>query len=347
MSSGFPLDYHRRLVMAAAAAASSGQGQGIIWPQQHPPSASGSGQAPSSYEATVKAYLEKYPSANANGEDTRRRRDDDGNDEESRSRRRMVLWRGNYVSEAEAKALRHVFDDMNDHFGHNLPDPDVSVVLTGLSHLGGGRDTIWEGELDFIYNIGGKRCKCPYIGMEICLDLFPKLVQNKRGRPMLRDYGKSWAYAYLPKVTMLKVKQYIRAGTGWEISDEGIFDDPNRNLVAIEAMMHDGIQQPKPSFSVIENDDDDATTVRDSSSFTRIGSVQSVHKDTDQQQIHRGIGFFCLSVEIDGSSSTVRPVRGAKGVDDQATLVFTLISFSTWGITDSIAPIVYNTPPYY
>ena len=150
MSSGFPLDYHRRLVMAAAAAASSGQGQGIIWPQQHPPSDSGSGQAPSSYEATVKAYLEKYPSANANGEDTRRRRDDDGNDEESRSRRRMVLWRGNYVSEAEAKALRHVFDDMNDHFGHNLPDPDVSVVLTGLSHLGGGRDTIWEGELDFI-----------------------------------------------------------------------------------------------------------------------------------------------------------------------------------------------------
>ncbi|KAL7499063.1 hypothetical protein ACHAWT_008023 [Skeletonema menzelii] len=353
MSYGAPFDdYYRRLIMAAAAA--SGQEQehsretNFYWwpqPQQHQaPSASGlgSGQAPPSYEAIVKAYLEKYPPTN--GEDTGRRRDEDVNEHEA-SKRRMVQWRGNYVSETEAKALRHVFDDMKDHFGHNLPDPDVCAVLKGLSHLGGGRDTIWEGELDFIYNIGGERCRLAYVGMEICLDLTPKLVQNERGRPMLRDYGKSWVYAYLPEITMLKVKQYIRAGTGWEISEEGIFQDPNCNLVAIEAMMHDGTQQPKPSFSVVE--DYDATDFRNSSSFTRIGSVQTVYQDTDQQQIHRGIGFFCLSVEIDGSSSTVRPVRGAKGVDDEATLIFTLISFSTWGITDSIAPIVFNTPPYY
>lgn len=331
-------EYYRRIMMAAASSSGGREqaqeysrgGNNYYWPQ-----------APSSYEA-VKAYLEKYSPTN-NGLDARRRRGDDTT-YESPSKRRMVQWRGNYVSEGEAKALRHVFDELKDHFGHNLPDPDVSAALQGLAHLG-GPDPTWEGELDFFYNVDGERCKLPYIGLEICLDLKTKPLKNERGRPVLRDYGTSWVYAYLPQVTMMKVKQYVRAGTGWEISEEGIFEDPNQCLVAIEAMMHDGVQQPKPSFWVVESDD--ATTFTDSSSFTRIGDVQNIHKDPEQQQIHRGIGFFAVSMEVDGPSKTVRPIRGAKGVDDEATLIFTLASFSTWGITDAIAPVVSGTPPYY
>mmetsp|Transcript_14618 Transcript_14618/g.22529 ORF Transcript_14618/g.22529 Transcript_14618/m.22529 type:complete len:332 (-) Transcript_14618:39-1034(-) len=331
MSFGAPEDYFHRIMAASV----SGQEQerskeAFFCPQQT--------DAVKAYE-----YLEKYSPTN-NGDDPQKRDEEKNEYEESPSKRRMVQWRGNYVSEREAKALRHVFDDMKDHFGHHRSDPDVSVILTGLTHPG-GRERTWEGDLDFIYNIRGERCKLAYIGMEICIDLIPKLVNKRDGRPLLRDYGKTWVYAYLPEITMHKVKSYVRAGTGWEISDEGIIEDPNRNLVAIEARMHDGLRQPKPSFWVTENDD--ATSFNDSSSFSRIGSVQSVQKDTDQQQIHRGIGFFSVSMEIDGSSSKVKPIRGAKGVDDDATLIFTLTSFSTWGVTDSIAPIVHGASLYY
>ena len=333
MSFGAPEDYFHRIMAASV----SGQEQerskeAFFCPQQT--------DAVKAYE-----YLEKYSPTN-NGDDPQKRDKAKNEYEESPSKRRMVQWRGNYVSEREAKALRHVFDDMKDHFGHHRSNPDVSVILTGLTHPG-GRERTWEGDLDFIYNIRGERCKLAYIGMEICIDLIPKLVNKRDGRPLLRDYGKTWVYAYLPEITMHKVKSYVRAGTGWEISDEGIIEDPNRNLVAIEARMHDGLRQPKPSFWVVEDDDDDATSFNDSSSFSRIGSVQSVQKDTDQQQIHRGIGFFSVSMEIDGSSSKVKPIRGAKGVDDDATLIFTLTSFSTWGVTDSIAPIVYGASLYY
>jgi hypothetical protein len=252
--------------------------------------------------------------------------------------RRIVLWRGNYVTEREAKALRHVFDDMKDHFGHNRPDPNVRVNLRGLTHTG-GRENIWEGDLDFVYNINGDYCNLAYIGMDVCIDLTPKLVQDKHGQPVLKDYGKTWVYAYLPEVTMLKIKTYVKAGTGWDVSEEGTIEDPNRNLVAIEARMHDGQQQPEPSFWVL--DDDDTTIITDASSFSRLGSVQTVRDDTDQQQIHRGIGYFSVSMEVEGTPNfKPNPV-----MDDEATLVFTLTSFSTWGVADSIAPIVYAAPP--
>jgi hypothetical protein len=250
---------------------------------------------------------------------------------------RMVLWRGNYVSEIEAKALCHVFDDMKDHFGHHRPDPNVRVNLRGLTHPG-GRGTTWKGDVDFVYNINGEHCNLAYIGMDVCIDLTPKLVQ-KKGRPMLKDYGKTWVYAYLPEITMLKLKSYVKAGTGWDVSDERIIEDPNRNLVAIEARMHDGRHQPEPSFWVL--DDDDTTFIKDASSFSRLGSVQSVRDDTDQQQIHRGVGYFSVSMEVEGSPN----FKPSPVMDDEATLVFTLTSFSTWGVTYSIAPIVNGSPP--
>jgi hypothetical protein len=254
---------------------------------------------------------------------------------------RMVLWRGNYVPEREAKALCHVFDDMKDHFGHHRPDPNVRVNLRGLTLTNcgrGGRGATWEGDVDFIYNINGEHCNLAYIGMDVCIDLTPKLVR-KKGLPMLKDYGKTWVYAYLPELTILKLKSYVKAGTGWDVSDEGIIEDRNSNLVAIEARMHDGQHQPEPSFWVSEYDD--ATFIKNASSFSRLGSVQSVQDDTDQQQIHRGIGFFSVSMEVEGTPN----FKPSPVMDDEATLVFTLTSFSTWGVTYSIAPIVNGSPP--
>jgi hypothetical protein len=36
----------------------------------------------------------------------------------------MAQWRGNLVAEKEAKA-RHVFGDLEDHFGHQRADPNI------------------------------------------------------------------------------------------------------------------------------------------------------------------------------------------------------------------------------
>jgi hypothetical protein len=54
--------------------------------------------------------------------------------------------------------------------------------------------------------------------MDVCLDLAPKLV-HKHGQPMLKDYGKSWVYVYLPQLTFDKFKSYVKFGTGWDVSD--------------------------------------------------------------------------------------------------------------------------------
>eukprot|EP00984_Skeletonema_dohrnii_P017305 scaffold7862_cov94-Skeletonema_dohrnii-CCMP3373.AAC.2 len=68
----------------------------------------------------------------------------------------MVQWRGNLVPEKEAKALRHVFDDLQDHFGHQQPDPHVKFNAR-LVHPGQGH--FWHADLDFTYNIKGEHCK--------------------------------------------------------------------------------------------------------------------------------------------------------------------------------------------
>eukprot|EP00984_Skeletonema_dohrnii_P025372 scaffold14518_cov67-Skeletonema_dohrnii-CCMP3373.AAC.2 len=47
----------------------------------------------------------------------------------------MTQWRGNTVpkKEAKAKAIRHVFDDLQDHFGHQRVDPRVHFNSTNLA----------------------------------------------------------------------------------------------------------------------------------------------------------------------------------------------------------------------
>ncbi len=71
----------------------------------------------------------------------------------------MVEWRGNLVGEKEAKALRHVFDDLQDHFGHQRPDPNVRFEAN-LTHPGHG--DVWQADLDFTYNIKGEHCKLAF-----------------------------------------------------------------------------------------------------------------------------------------------------------------------------------------
>eukprot|EP00577_Skeletonema_sp_RCC1716_P018048 CAMPEP_0113420126 /NCGR_PEP_ID=MMETSP0013_2-20120614/27165_1 /TAXON_ID=2843 ORGANISM="Skeletonema costatum, Strain 1716" /NCGR_SAMPLE_ID=MMETSP0013_2 /ASSEMBLY_ACC=CAM_ASM_000158 /LENGTH=256 /DNA_ID=CAMNT_0000307591 /DNA_START=59 /DNA_END=826 /DNA_ORIENTATION=+ /assembly_acc=CAM_ASM_000158 len=163
----------------------------------------------------------------------------------------MVEWRGNLVREKEAKALRHVFDDLQDHFGHQRPDPRITFN-TSLAHPGQGE--VWNGELDFTYDINGDHCNVAYVSMDVCVDLTTKLV-HKHGQPMLKEYGNSWVYVYLPGLTLDKFKSYLKTGTGWDVSDEGTVYDPNRNLVAIEAKMHHESGQPKPSFWVVKDKD--------------------------------------------------------------------------------------------
>ena len=247
----------------------------------------------------------------------------------------MVEWRGNLVGEKEAKALRHVFDDLQDHFGHQRPDPRITFN-TSLAHPGQGQ--VWNGELDFTYNINGDHCNIAYVSMDVCVDLTPKLV-HKHGQPMLKEYGNSWVYVYLPGLTLDKFKSYLKTGTGWDVSDEGTVYDPNRNLVAIEAKMHHESGQPKPSFWVVKDKDASGRDI----SFSRIGSVQEVNAQPHQQCIHRGIGIFSVSMEVEGTPN-FEPTPGA---GDEAKLTFTLVSVRTWGITDCVAPIVHAPSKWY
>eukprot|EP00984_Skeletonema_dohrnii_P030624 scaffold22271_cov126-Skeletonema_dohrnii-CCMP3373.AAC.2 len=128
----------------------------------------------------------------------------------------MVRWRGNLVHEKEAKALRHVFDNLQDHFGHQRPDPRVRFFNKRLTHPGSvGLNQMWNGELDFTYDIDGDQCDLAYMSMDVCVDLAPKLV-HKHGQPMLKGYGTSWVYVYLPDTTFEKIKSYVKVGTGWD-----------------------------------------------------------------------------------------------------------------------------------
>lgn len=261
-----------------------------------------------------------------------------GDDEETMasSDANMVKWRGNLVPEKQAKALRHVFDELKDHFGYQRPDPRVRVNITRLAHPGHGQT--WKGDLEFTYDINGDNCNLAYIGMDVCIDLVPKLVQ-KYGKPMLKDYANSWVYVYLPQQTLDIFNSYVKTGTGWSVSTEGTVHDPNRNLVAIEAKLHHESGQPKPSFWSVKDTDNNISVGDGGMSFSRIGSVQEVNAISHQQRVHRGIGIFSVSIEVEGSpNSSQTPIPSA---GDEANLCFTLVSVRTWGISDCIAPIVH------
>jgi len=246
----------------------------------------------------------------------------------------MVLWRGNLVAEKEAMALRHVFDDMQDHFGHQRADPRVRF---NANLVRPSRDGMWFGDLDFTYNINGEQCNLGYIGMDVCVDLCPKLV-HKHGQLRLKNYGKSWVYVYLPQLTLDKFKSYVKTGTGWDVSNEGTVYDPNRNLVAIEAQLHHQTGQPKPSFWAVKDKDAPGDM-----SFSRIGTVQEVNEHPHQQRVHRGVGIFSVSMEVEGSPNFKPTPRAG----DKANLCFTLVSVRTWGVTDCVAPIVHAPNKWY
>ena len=151
---------------------------------------------------------------------------------------------------------------------------------------------------------------------------------------MLSNYANSWVYVYLPESTFDKFKSYVKAGTGWDVSDEGFIEDPNRNLVAIEAEIHHKSGQPRPSFWVVKENTDTASG--NDVSFSRIGSIQEVSAQPHQQRIHRGVGIFSVSIEVEGTPN-LKPTPGG----DEAKLKFTLVSVRTWGITECVAPIVH------
>ena len=257
-------------------------------------------------------------------------RDDEETNNKNESSSKMVMWRGNMVAEKDAKALIHVFDDMQDHFGHQRADPRVrfNAILTTPSRDG----QMWFGDLDFTYDIRGDHCNLNYIGMDVCVDLCPKLV-CKHGQLRLKNYGKTWVYVYLPQMTLDKFKSYVKTGTGWDVSEENTVYDPNRNLVAIEARMRNEEGQPKPSFWAVKDNE----TQRGEMSFSRLGSVQEVNSHSHQQRIHRGVGIFSVSMEVEGTPNFKPTPRAG----DEANLVFTLVSVRTWGVTDCVAPIVH------
>ena len=149
---------------------------------------------------------------------------------------------------------------------------------------------------------------------------------------MLSDYANSWMYVYLPAQTLGSFKSYVKAGTGWDVSDEGFIEDPNRNLVAIKAEIHHKSGLPEPSFWVVKEN----TASGNDISFSRIGSIQEVGTQPQQQRIHRGVGIFSVSMEVEGTPN-FKPTPGV----DEAKLKFTLVSVRTWGFTECVAPIVH------
>ena len=258
---------------------------------------------------------------------------DDEESAASNADNNMVRWRGNLVPKEEAKALRHVFDELKDHFGHNMPDPKMRVNVVSLAHPGNG--PVWRGDLDFTYEIEeDEHCNLAFVSMDVCVDLIPKRIQ-KEGELMLKDYGKTWVYTYLQQETYDKFKQYVKIGTGWNVSPEGTVEDLNRSLVAVEARLHHQDGQPPPSFWVLKNKE--AASIADMS-FSRIGSIQEVNDTSGQQRVHRGIGIFSVSMEVEGTPN----FQPTPGVREEANLCFTLVSVRSWGITDCVAPIVYS-----
>lgn len=244
----------------------------------------------------------------------------------------MTRWRGNTVSEKEAKALRYVFDDLQDHFSYQCFDPRVRFNNSNLEYLGNTGTGKWFGDLDFTYNITGNHCNLSYIGMDVCVDLAPKLV-HKHGQAMWKEYGSTWLYVYLPQLTFNKFKSYVKFGTGWDVSDERTVYDPNRDMVAIEAKLQSG--QPKTSFWAAK--DKVASGGAGDRSFSRVGTIQDVRSHSSQQRIHRGVGIFSVSMEVKGT-----PNFKPSPYMDEADLCFTLVSLRTWGTADDgVAPIVY------
>lgn len=92
----------------------------------------------------------------------------------------MVRWRGHLVSEKEAKILKHVFDDMKDHFGNRKCESpnikfnfDPSLFLsknepyTYRSHHPVTPQDRWHGELDFTYTINHETYGMDYIAIDV------------------------------------------------------------------------------------------------------------------------------------------------------------------------------------
>ncbi len=171
-----------------------------------------------------------------------------------------------------------------------------------------------------------------YTRVKLANLIFCSKLVHRHGQPMLKGYGSSWMYVYLPGQTLDKFKSYVKAGTGWDVSDERFIEDPNRNLVAIEAEIHNESGQPKPSFWVLKENKASENDIE----FSRIGSIQEVRAQPHQQRIHRGVGIFSVSMEVEGTPH-FKPTPG----EDEAMLKFTLVSVRTWGFTECVAPIVH------
>lgn len=240
----------------------------------------------------------------------------------------MVRWRGNSVSKEEAKALHHVFDEMKDHFGQT--DPMVRVNEVSLVHPG-NNSPVWRGDLNFTYKIEGEQYNLGFVGMDICLDLTPKLLQKD---DEFINYGKNWVFVYLLKETRYKFKQYVKVGAGWDVIPEGTVEDDEKDLVAIKARLNNENGQVKPSFWVSKDKDAPKENIR---SFSRIGTVQEMNDNSEQQRVHRGIGIFSVSMEVEGTSDS----QPTPGMRKEGNLSFTLVSFRSCYTTDYVAPIVY------
>eukprot|EP00985_Skeletonema_marinoi_P006660 scaffold2891_cov168-Skeletonema_marinoi.AAC.5 len=101
-----------------------------------------------------------------------------------------------------------------------------------------------------------------------------------------------------------------------------------------------GANQAKRKGVVVKDKD---ASGRDIVSFSRIGSVQEVNAQPHQQCIHRGVGIFSVSMEVEGTPN-FKPTHGA---GDQDKITFTLVSVCTWGITECVAPIVHAPSKWY
>ena len=102
------------------------------------------------------------------------------NDEESTTPTSMVNWRGHQVTEKEGKILKHVFDDMKDHFGNRkCENPNVKFNFdpalflcknepyTYRSHPDPTPQDRWHGELDFTYTINTDTYNMDYIAIDV------------------------------------------------------------------------------------------------------------------------------------------------------------------------------------
>lgn len=215
----------------------------------------------------------------------------------------QVEYNGVMVSPGEAKVLRHVVDNLHDHFGQ--PEvrgpPKIKFLKPELTNLGydekykskndppGDR---WYSEINVIYTNPKINEKNDIVAMDgVYFDLNPKMTKDGVNA---KNYGSTWINIYIPDKTATAFLLAFREGTGWSVSNHGFNRDEVQGITSITANM--SIDDP-PYFNVFHKKLDDEKKVV-AASIKEMGPISVFMKNEKLRAIYKGTAFFSISMNV-------------------------------------------------